>query len=115
MIEIQTIQQFFLEMRKAQFVAYVNDQNQPIIRDQLERSRRLPENLFQYAKANRNAVIAFLQNEDGWTDEAGCFFCRQCKAEVVPANLDGSIVASCEYKPQCPFWFAEQREYEPVD
>lgn len=96
--------EFFFQLRKAQFVAFVNNDGQAVLRDQLNRKRDLPAFLLDFAKANRLAIRAFLQNEPCWTDAEGDSRCRQCKAEVVPANLDGSIVATCEYKANCPFW-----------
>ena len=101
---IAHVGEFFFQLRKNQFVAFVNGDGQTVLRDQLNRKRDLPAYLLDYAKANRLPIRAFLQNEPCWTDELGDSRCRQCRGEVVPASRGGSIVATCEYKASCPFW-----------
>ncbi|TXH09378.1 MAG: hypothetical protein E6R03_16920 [Hyphomicrobiaceae bacterium] len=100
---INHVGEFFFQLRKSQFAAFVNEAGQAVIRDQLNRKRQLPDYLLDFAKANRLAIQAFLQNQPCWQDERGDSRCRQCNAGIELANVGDGGVATCLYKPQCPF------------
>lgn len=97
---------FFAKLRKEQFTAFIDENNRPVIRDQLGRAGRKPSKaLIDYAKTNRNAIHASLMGWQCWPD-GDDDRCAECSAFVFPESIAGGIVATCYAKERCPFWHA---------
>jgi hypothetical protein len=108
---------FVWQLRRCDFTASVNAEGRPVIYDALKQNRPVPAVLLAFAKANRRAVIAFLQNEPTWADDAGDARCNECSHFVFPANIGPEGVATCLLKSSCPFAAVQAEEggeCEPV-